>query len=168
MFTFVRAIRLLALSLWIGGIAFFAFVLAPVAFSTLPSPHLAGTVVRSSISILHYMGLACGAILLIATAFLMQAAPLARRRLLTAQFALAALMLLLTAVSQFSMIPPMERDRLAAGGDIDALAPANPARIHFERLHKASEQVEGVILLFGLVSIVALAREQTPSTAPPA
>ena len=61
----VRFLMLLSLVVWIGGIAFFAFVLAPTVFhpGILPSRQLAGAVVSRSLGILHWMGIACGAIL---------------------------------------------------------------------------------------------------------
>jgi len=52
-----------------------------------------------------------------------------------------------TIYSQFSIIPAMERDRINAGGAIDAADAANPSRMDFEKLHRRSENVEGAILL---------------------
>ena len=44
--SFLRFLMLLSLVFWIGGLIFFAFVLAPTAFTVLlPSTHLAGNVV---------------------------------------------------------------------------------------------------------------------------
>jgi hypothetical protein len=55
----------------------------------------------------------------------------------------------------------MERDRVAAGGDISAADLSSPARIHFDRLHVISERVEEAILLMGLASVVLVARAET-------
>ena len=62
----LRFIRLLALALWIGSIFFFAAVLAPTAFSVLPSRTLAGQMVSHSLFTLHWIGLACGLVFLLA------------------------------------------------------------------------------------------------------
>ena len=42
--TTLRAIKLLMLVIWLGGLIFFGAVLAPVAFTRLPSTHMAGMV----------------------------------------------------------------------------------------------------------------------------
>ena len=63
----VRFLMLLSLVVWVGGIVFFAFVLAPTVFhpGILPSRQLAGAVVSRSLGILHWMGLACGVVFLV-------------------------------------------------------------------------------------------------------
>ena len=155
--TALRTLRLVTLVLWVGGIAFFAFVTAPVAFTYLPNPQEAGIVVRHSIAILHWIGLACGLIFLLAALLL--------RPIRKAQAILIAVMLTITAISQFAIIPRMERDRLQAagaageGGAIETLSPADPNRIDFERLHPLSEKLEGAVLFLGLAVIVLVARE---------
>ena len=50
---FLRFLMLLSLVVWIGGLIFFAFVLAPTAFSVLPTSHLAGNVVGRALGKLH-------------------------------------------------------------------------------------------------------------------
>src|SRR5215813_4989990 len=56
----VRYLMLLSLVVWIGGLVFFAFVLAPTVFAVLPTRQLAGNVVSRSLGILHWMGIFCG------------------------------------------------------------------------------------------------------------
>ena len=51
----------------------------------------------------------------------------------------------------------MERDRIAAGGEIDTADISNPNTIHFNNLHNRSERVEGVILLLGITTVVLVA-----------
>jgi hypothetical protein len=154
-----RVLRLLSLVVWIGGIIFFAFVMAPVAFHNLPSPHEAGIVVRGTIGILHIMGFVCGGLFLIATLLLLPGSTTRVKSNLLTQTALVALMLAVTAVSQFGVIAPMESDRLQAGGIIESVPPTNPARIHFERLHILSERLEGAVLFLGLGVCLLLARQ---------
>jgi hypothetical protein len=74
---------------------------------------------------------------------------------------LLLLMILCTCYSQFGIIPAMERDRVAAGGDINAADESNPSRIHFNKLHVRSERVEEAILLFGLATVVLVAKAET-------
>ena len=164
---FLRILRLLALTVWVGGLIFFAFVVAPVSFSVLPTAHIAGLVVAGTLSVLNIMGLLCGVLLLIACTVLWTRASApanARtRRLLTAQLWLVLLMMLATAVVQWRIVPAMERDRIAAGGDVDAAPADNPARRHFERLHPISEKVEGTALLLGLATVILVGLERSPS-----
>ena len=149
----LRSMQFLVMTLWVGGIAFFAFVLAPVAFHNLPG-HEAGLIVRASILILHRIGLVCGAIFLASTVLL-------RSRLKRSSFAaeatLAAVMFALTLFSQSRILPAMEKDRLAATAPIDDLAKDDPNRANFDRLHILSERVEGAVLLLGIAVVVLLA-----------
>jgi hypothetical protein len=64
---------------------------------------------------------------------------------------LVLMMVVLTGYSEFSVIPRMETDRLSLGGDVTTAPVEAPARRHFERLHKVSVRVEGVVLIEGLL-----------------
>jgi uncharacterized membrane protein len=165
MIVFLRVLRLLALVVWVGGLIFFAFVLAPVAFHVLPSTHEAGTVVGATLRVLNAIGFFSGLIFLFATVLAWHRAAARVRRLLITQMLLVALMLGATCYVSASIIPAMERDRIAAGGDVDAARPDNPARLDFERLHPISEKVEGAALFLGLAAVVLLGMENT-RTAP--
>ena len=68
--TLLRALRLFAMVAWVGGLGFFAFVVAPVAFHSLPSAHEAGIVVGGTLRVLHWIGLVGGAIFYVATGLL--------------------------------------------------------------------------------------------------
>jgi hypothetical protein len=159
MTTLLRSVRLLTIVLWEGGLLFFAFVLAPVAFHVLPSTHLAGLVVGGTLVILHWIGLLCGAIFLIATLILWSNRRIPRRHLYAVELVLVAVMLAITAYLQFSVVPAMERDRIQAGGDVDAAPADNPARLGFERLHPLSERYEGIALFAGLGIVFLLSAE---------
>jgi hypothetical protein len=74
-------------------------------------------------------------------------------------------MLLATACLHAGILPAMEVDRAAAGGNIEAAPATDPAKIHFEGLHNRSEQIEGAVLLCGLAVIVLMARESLPGQA---
>src|SRR4030088_812660 len=66
---FFRFLMLLSLVVWLGGLIFFAFVLAPTVFSPglLPTRHMAGSIVGRSLEGLHYMAIVSGIIFLIAS-----------------------------------------------------------------------------------------------------
>ncbi len=142
-----RALRLIALALWVGGIVFFLAV-ANVAFKTMPDAHHAGIIVRGSLLALHRIGLFAGAIYLFFTLALLAMHDSHPAR--AVEIALVVSMLALTLYLQQSVIPHMETDRLTVGGDVQAVPPDNPARQHFDRLHALSTRLEGVILLEGL------------------
>jgi uncharacterized membrane protein len=156
---------------WVGGIIFFAFVLAPIAFAILPSAHEAGSVVGVTLRVLHVMGLIAGGIFALCTAILFQqsaAAGLTNKGRYPSQLLLAAVMLAATAYLQAGVLPAMERDRVAAGGNIDAAPLTSAPRTHFERLHIRSERIEGGILLCGLGIVLMMARESLPTLPAPA
>jgi uncharacterized membrane protein len=155
----LRALRLLSIVVWVGGIVFFAFVVAPVAFHNLQNAHKAGIVVRGCIETLHRMGIACGVAFLGATAALLRNNQGSRRTNLSAQIFLALLMLVTTLISQKKVLPAMEVDRAAAAGTVEELGPQDPHRIDFEKLHVLSERLEGAVLLFGIATVILIARE---------
>ena len=148
-----RILRLYTIALWVGGLVFFV-VVAQVAFSTLPSTHEAGMVVRGSLLMLHNIGTIAGFIYLIFTLLLLGLGD--RRKARFAELAFVAAMIGLTSYSQFSIIPRMEQDRVALGGEVDTSPADAPAHLDFNRLHHLSTNVEGGVLLCGLV-VLALA-----------
>ncbi|HMG02754.1 MAG TPA: DUF4149 domain-containing protein [Edaphobacter sp.] len=161
----LRALRLLAMTAWVGGLAFFAFVVAPIAFGRLSSAHEAGLVVGGCLNLLHWIGLIGGGIFCVATATLWFRAEVPARVGFAIGMILALIMLVVTAYSQFEILPAMERDRVQAGGAIETADISSPARIDFERLHVWSERLEGLVLLCGIGVVLVLAREsQWPET----
>src|SRR5579885_1512533 len=150
--SFLRALILLLIVLWLGGVMFFPIV-AATAFSTLPDTHQAGTIVGKCLRILHYEGLFAGTLMVILL--------LAARRIRAYTRNIALAMLVLTAFSQFWIIPKMESYRIAAGGAIDAVAQDDPNRVAFNKLHVVSERVEEGVLLAGIVLVGLLGAART-------
>ena len=155
----LRLLQLVAMVVWVGGLIFFAFVLAPTAFQTLPTFHLAGLVVGAALKEFHAIGLACGGIFLVTTALLFRRAPMRIRGRYEMELLLTGVMVLATLYLQANVLPAMDRDQLAVGGDINTATKDNPARTNFDTLHKRSEQVEGLVLLCGLAVVFLLSRE---------
>lgn len=153
---FLRFVMLLSLVVWVGGLIFFAFVLAPTVFAVLPTHQLAGNVVNRSLAILHWIGLTCG-IVFAATSMIDSrlvegvAHPLAGRNLLI------YLMIALTLVGMFVLQSRMWSLRQQMGV-IDDLPQDNPLRVEFNRLHVWSTRVEGAVLLLGLGVLFLVAR----------
>jgi hypothetical protein len=152
--TLLRALIFLLLILWVGGMLFFPIV-AATAFGSLPDTHLAGTVVGKCLRILNDEGLAAGVLLLLLLAGAQRVRAFARN--VIAPMVLVAVMIGLTAYSQFVIIPHMDADRIRAGGAIESAPASNPYRKDFDRLHALSVDVFEVALICGLISSVAVA-----------
>ena len=160
MASIARLLQLLTLTIWVGGLIFFAFILAPTAFHTLPSIREAGLVVGAALRVFDLVAVGCGAVFLVATAVLFGRAPMRIRGRYEMEFLLAAVMLLATAYIQWNILPAMESDRRLAGGDITFVDASNPAHVHFDTLHARSERIEGGVLLLGLAVVFLVSREQ--------
>jgi len=149
--SFLRYLMLLSLVVWLGGLIFFP-VVAQAAFSTLPSRHLAGTVVGRSLGTLHWMGIVSG-IVFLASSMLYSRLTKGTAQVFAARHVLICLMLALTLISQFGIIPRMDALRASIGGEIDSVPPDNPARMQFDGLHVWSTRVESGVILLGLVVV---------------
>jgi len=156
---FLRFLMLLSLVCWIGGLIFFAFVLAPTAFSipaVLPNTHLAGNVVGRALSKLHWIAIVSGIVFLFSSLLysrLTDGTP----HVFASRHILLCLMLALTLVSQFGIIPRMDTLR-ASLGEVSAAPLDSPDRIQFDALHAWSTRVESAVLLLGLVVVYMTAR----------
>ncbi|MBB5315638.1 DUF4149 domain-containing protein [Tunturibacter empetritectus] len=157
--TLLRALRLFAMVAWVGGLGFFAFVVAPVAFHSLPSAHEAGMVVGGTLRVLHWIGLVGGAVFYVATGLLWLRAGVAARTEFAIEMILAGLMMAGTFYSQFKILPAMEVDRALAGGAVETAPVGNAGRVDFERLHVLSERLEGFVFFCGLGVVFVLSRE---------
>jgi len=154
----VRFLMLLSLVIWVGGIIFFAFVVAPTVFKPgiLPTHQLAGNVVNRSLSVLHWMGLSCGIVFVIMSmihSFVIDGSPqpFAARNLLV--FAMIAL----TLISMFAVGSRMQvlRNQMAV---IDDVPQTDERRVEFNRLHVWSTRLEGGVLILGLAVLYLTAR----------
>lgn len=155
----LRTLLYLALIVWLGAEIFFP-VVAAITFMLSPDTHIAGTIVGQLLRILHGMGLVSG-IVALALLALAPAWGIYKSRTVVAPMILLVVMIALTCYSQFAIIPSMERDRISAGGNVNAADPTNPSRIHFNQLHVLSERFEEAVLLMGLASVVLVARAET-------
>ena len=149
--SFLRFLMLLSLVVWIGGLIFFAFVLAPTAFTVLPSTHLAGNVVGRALGKLHWIAIVAGIVFLISSLLYSRMTD-GSGHVFALRHVLICLMLALTLFSQFWIIPRMDTLR-AQVGDFAAVPLTNPARMQFDALHVWSTRVESAVLLLGLVVV---------------
>lgn len=146
-------LRVLALGAWIGAILYFAVVVTQGAFGVLASRDEAGLLVGFTLSGLHVMGLVAAAIFV--------AASVGWRKSLRALVEPAVLgvilMAVLTVASQGFVIPKMTVLRSKMGA-VDATPPSNPLRAEFDRLHGVSVDLEGAVVLVGLVALFVTLR----------
>ena len=138
----LRSALWLTLGGWIGSWAFFALVIARLAFRVLPSPEVAGHLVRPVLNTLHWYGAGAG----IALAVL--AAAMRRGRLLVA---LPLVLTLACLATQLGVTPRMEAIHDLAfgpGGNVEAAA-------EYRRLHGVSMAIFTAVLL-GAIGLVPL------------
>lgn len=158
--SFLRFLMFLSLVVWIGGLIFFAFVLAPTAFQVLPNTHLAGNVVGRALNKLHYIAIAAGLVFLIASLLYSYLAA-GTAQVFAMRHILICLMLALTLFSQFWIIPRMDTLR-AQVQDFASVPLTDPARVQFDALHVWSTRVEGAVLILGLVAVYLAATIRSP------
>jgi hypothetical protein len=144
----LRFVMLLSLVVWIGGIIYFAAVVAPTVFSVLPTRHLAGQVVSRSLGALHWIGIVSGIVYLISSMWYSRLdvgilQPFATRHVLV------MLMIALTLISVFVISSKMLTLR-ADIGVIDDVSPNDPRRVEFNALHRWSTRLEVGVLAMGI------------------
>lgn len=152
---------LLSLVVWVGGIVFFSFVLAPALFSTLGGVengrHLAGSVVSRSLGTLHMTGITCG-LIFTTCLFLYSNAVNGSMKAAATRSILIFAMLALTIFSQFAIAPRMAALRNQMGV-IDTIALTDARRVEFNQWHRWSTFAEGGVLISGLVLLFLVSKE---------
>lgn len=155
--TLVRTLVWLALVVWLGGLLFFP-ITAWASFSTIADTHAAGTIVAKCLGVLHHEGMFAGGLIvvLLAGGYFLRTF---RMSTMSIGIVVTLLMIACTAYSQYSIIPRMEQDRVAAGGAIDSVPKTDPRHADFDRLHNVSTDVEEAVMLGGLVLVILVARD---------
>jgi hypothetical protein len=139
------ATEILALGLWIGALAGFAFVFAPTAFTTLPDLNTFAALIAASLSALTRAGYVLGAIALLAA--LLRGARV-RAVLLVA-------MLALSAYHAHVVLPAMEATLHGFDRPISQTEKSDPRRVQLDAEHHQSSRVYAGVLLLGLIALVA-------------
>lgn len=148
-----QVVYLLALSAWVGGIAFFSFGVAPIIFRVL-GPEAGGKFVRALFPRYYAWVATAGAIALPAVV----CGPLTYETLRGPAVGVQALLVLVGTLIMLycgnSLTPAINRAR-DAGPD--------QAR-RFDALHKRSVLLNGVVLVIGVGLLVFFAIRQVPAT----
>jgi Domain of unknown function (DUF4149) len=152
----LRSIEFLSLSLWLGADAYLSFVVAPGAFTILGNRDAAGMLVGYALARVHFAGIFLGLLFLVARLIRTQSFA----SFTTPAALCLALMVILTAASQFTVSTRMERLKKEMVSVQDT--PENdPRRVEFNRLHHASVGYESAVLLLGFAAMYLLVREST-------
>jgi len=151
----VKWFYLVALIVWVGEIVFFSFVVAPALFRTLPSVD-AGRAVGAVFPLYYRLGYLCGAVLLLTSLFLLSGA--AARGWWALNSALAAIMLASTLYAGVVVQPRATELRPQIH---DPAAPP-AAKEEFDRLHRVAVQLNGIVLLGGIVVSIITATALRP------
>jgi len=156
--SFIRFLMLLSLVVWIGGLIFFAFVMAPALFNPaiLPTRQLAGNVVSRTLGTLHGMAICCGLVFAI-TSMIDSHVTNGTAEAFAARHLLIYLMIILTLVSMFGVAARME-DLKRQMVVIDNVPHDDPRRVEFNQLHAWSTRLEGTVLILGLALLFLTAR----------
>ncbi len=154
MSSILHTLEFLALGLWLGSDVFLSFVVAPGAFRVLGSRDAAGAMVGFALGRMHFLGVICGIVLLLAR--------VARARTFASFVAPVALcvvlMIALTVASQVGVSPRMAMLRVQMGS-IQATAQDSPLLADFARLHRISVSLESGVLLAGMAAMFFMVRE---------
>lgn len=145
----LRFIYLLAIALWIGGMAFFSFMAAPSIFQVLTRED-AGKVVSDIFPKYYWQGIICGAIALAASVVLG-----VRERwniLLIVRTIVIGVMVIGILYSVVILQPKIQAVK-AHITSFESLSPTDPLRLEFGRLHGRSFSVNAAVLLLGVVVV---------------
>jgi len=162
----LRFLLVFTLGTWVGAGLFVSLVVAPAAFRLLPAPDLAGVLVGASLTRLHLMGIGAGLLFLVLAA---AGGAISQLKVGRSALALVALMIVLTAASEFGVTPRMYALRVqmaAAHGSIAGTPREDPVRAAFGRLHGVSMSLELVTLLSGLAAFFLTVRDVSSSAGP--
>ena len=140
----------LALSLWVGGIALFTFVVTPVIFRT-QGRDAAGKIVGAIFPLYFRYGLVLTAVALLARIAAGEAFHGVRQWVGTVLILTA---FLLSGYQAYGVAPRMERIKQSVAS-FETAPPDDPSRREFSRLHGISMVVNLAILLEGVALIVA-------------
>lgn len=154
----LQAVSALALALWVGGL--FALVLfTPILFAQLESRELAGRLAGMAIARVDSLGMVAGGVLLLAHALDFSTAVTERgaAALPAARLGLVIAMLAATLLNTTLVRDRMRQAKDRIGGPIDSVAPSDPRRQEYRRLHRISSLLYAVTLILGLVDVVLVA-----------
>ena len=154
----LTALEATVLALWLGAMAGFAFVTAPIAIRIVPRMDTFAALIAAVIRGVGSFGTVCGAIAIVAA--LGRAVVPAARPLALGRIALVAVGLAASAYESTTIIPRMEATAALIPGAIDSVPKDDPRRAAYDAEHKTSSRVYGLAFLcvLGAVALVPFGR----------
>lgn len=159
----VRYLYVLALALWLGGMALAGFIAAPTIFGVLQNWNaatgrvLAGDVFGEILRRLYLVGYAAGALMFVALTLQRIVGP--RPKAYGVRAVLVALMIELTFYAGKFIQPRIEVLQSEVGGPMIQLPSDDARRVEFDRLHSLSTTLMSLTMLGGLALLVWESRE---------
>ena len=128
------------LTLWVGGMWITGYMVAPILFSVLDDRQLAGTLAGHMFTSMSYIGLVCGALLLLGGVF--------RDGIKQWRNAVILLMLIIVVIGQF-VLQPMMAEMKAAG-----IIEGSKNAATFGKLHGVASVLFMINSLSGLILVI--------------
>jgi len=151
-----RAVLIVSLALWTGGLATISFVVAPTAFKTAPTKKDAGTMVGATLRGFNKVEVGCGALALASALFLYAKRPEGTKKgFVTAGLVFAMLMV---SVSLMAWIYP---DAAVTRAKLEH-SPDDPiGKDHFALIHRLSVILVSVNIFSGAGLLICQASRKT-------
>lgn len=160
---FLRYVYVLALILWLGGMAIAGLVVAPTTFSVLEAWNpttgrvLAGDVFGAVLARISLIGYVAGAVMFLVLTVLRLLGP--RPRSYGIRVALIFVMLALVFYSDRVAAPRIDELQAQVNGPMNQLPAGDARRVEFDRLHSLSTSLTLAAMLGGLVLVAWETRE---------
>jgi uncharacterized membrane protein len=159
----VRYVYVLALAVWLGGMAVLGAIVAPATFQILQASApengraLAGELFGAMLARFHYVAYGSGAILLIALIAMRVLGP--KPKAFAVRAGLVLLMLIIAVYSGVVVLGTIDAIQAEAGGLPSLLAAGDPRRVRFDELHRLSTRLMMANIVGTLVLLYWEARE---------
>jgi hypothetical protein len=145
-------IRLAILSLWLGVMVLFSFVVAPATFAALPETNLAGHVVSVVLGRVEFISIVLGIFAIVA--LLMSRGQSGKAFVL--ELITLATMTFSMIFSHFVVSRRMHEIKFKFGGGINSIPQSDPAHIAFNQLHSLSVGLMTFAIITALILVVVL------------
>lgn len=160
----LRFASLVSLGLWVGGLVTLGAVVAPGLFDVLVSTDaasgrdLAAHVFARLLGAFQYVSWGLAGV--VVTSLGLRAALGPRPQRLAIRLWITGIMTAASMVTAVVIAPEIEAIRAAAAGSVSNLAPADPVRVRFGRLHGASTGLLVVTVILGVGLMWAESRDR--------
>jgi Domain of unknown function (DUF4149) len=159
----LRYLYVLALVMWLGGMAVAGFVVAPATFGVLEAWNpaigrvLAGQVFGEVLRRLYLVAYGAGAVMFVVLTLQRVLGP--RPRSYGLRIGLIMVMLALIGYAGLRISPRIDALQSQVSGPMNQLATDDPRRVEFDGLHRLATALMSAAIVSGLVLVVWEARE---------